>query len=113
MKSNVPVLLIAIFLVAVCSPNLYAQDDTNDQTVVIGLGIGIHSFSETDGVRQNTFILGDDAAGMSQLIVDWYVFEKIGFGFRRINFGVTETVSALGAMAGTKLIADSNIFTVN
>ncbi|MCZ6533454.1 MAG: hypothetical protein O7A08_10885, partial [SAR324 cluster bacterium] len=39
--------------------------------------------------------------------------EKIGFGFRRINLGVTETISALGATAETKLIADSNIFTVN
>ncbi|MCZ6645122.1 MAG: hypothetical protein O7B79_02675 [SAR324 cluster bacterium] len=112
MKSNVPVLLIAIFLVGVCSPNLYAQDDTNDQTVVIGIGFGIHTFSETDDVRQNVFLIADDVAGMGQLYVEWYVFETIGFGIRSINLGVTETIS-FGTTIETELSVDNNFFTVN
>ena len=113
MKSNISVLLVAIFFVAVDAPNLYAQDGTNDQTVVIGVGFGIHNFSETDKVRRTSFFITSALAGMSQLYVEWYVFEKIGFGIRSMNLGVTETIAVFGARAETELIVANNFFTVN
>lgn len=112
MKSNIPVLLIALFFVAVCSPNLYAQDGANDQTVVIGFGFGIHNYSETDAIRNYGLIFEDDVV-MTQLYVEWYVFEKIGFGFRLISLGVRETGPTFGGTSETELSVDNNIFTVN
>ena len=57
----VGIILVPLFLV---TTNVFAQ---KEQVVVIGIGFGIHTFSETDKVRRDFFILDADVGGMLQL----------------------------------------------
>ena len=81
----------------------------NDQTVVIGFGLGIHFFEAKDDVREG-FFLDVDAAGMSEFLVEWYLFDEIGIGARAINFGVKETATTFGGATAEMEIEISNFF---
>ena len=84
----------------------------NDQTVVIGLGAGLHFFSTTDNARSN-FILAPDLAGMNEIFGEWYIFGEVGFGVRLISFGVMETVTTSGGSSEKELNVNNVIFTIN
>ncbi len=55
----VGIILIPFFV----ATNVFAQ---KEQVAVIGVGLGIHSFSETDSVRRDFFLI-EDVAGLFQL----------------------------------------------
>ncbi len=84
----------------------------NDQTVVIGYGSGLHTFSTTDDLRQNGFFI-DSMAGASDLYVEWYAFEEFGVGFRLNGLGVVETVSTLSTIEQRELSVGSSFITLN
>ena len=82
----VGIMLVPSFFIVT---NVFAQ---KEQVAVIGIGLGIHSFSETDSVRRDFFLLESDTAGMFQLYGEWYPLERLGLGLRFQTLGLSETV---------------------
>ena len=87
----------------------------NDQTAVIGVGVGFHRFSSSDDFRapQFPFLLEIDAAGMSQLYAEWYALGTIGVGARIINLGVTEEVRIGGSTLQKEVTVQTNLLTLH
>ncbi len=87
----------------------------NDQTAVFGLGFGPHRFSGSDDFRapQSPFVLEIDAAGMSQLYVEWYALGTIGIGARIIHLGVVEEVQTAGPTLKKKVTVQNNLLTLH
>ena len=100
------IILIPSFFVAT---NVFAQ---KEQVVVIGVGLGIHSFSETDEVRRDFFITDADAGGMFQLYGEWYLFERLGLGIRIQAIGLSETLLAPGIDFTTDVTVTSQFLTL-
>lgn len=89
----------------------------NDQNIVLGIGLGLHSFSQSDDFREPSgpFTVEIDVAGMSQLYAEWYALGALGFGVRVVTLSVREEVSTIGgSTAGHKELTVSNVLgTVN
>ncbi|MCH8882896.1 MAG: hypothetical protein IIA41_05275 [SAR324 cluster bacterium] len=89
----------------------------NNQEWVLGLGLGVYSFSEIDEVRQDDPVLGSelDTGALFQGYVEWYALEEIGFGYRVIGIGTGR--SAVDPATGDKLEQTVGIalslFTIN
>lgn len=83
----------------------------NDQTVVVGLGSGIHNFSQTDELR-NSF-LDINYAGASDLYLEWYLFEEIGLGVRLNSLGVQESLVGLSSSIEREFSINNKFITVN
>ena len=95
-KCLLQTLALAALLALVAAPQARAD---NDQTVVLGAGIGIHEYSKVDAAREGDSSVGiDDVthAGMSQLYLEWYALGNVGFGIRTIGLGATRTTTILG-----------------
>lgn len=89
MKTHLPALGMILIAMLAFSPAARAQQD---QAAVIGFGLGIHSFSETDDVRQQFFLTNQDVGGMLQFYGEWYPLGRLGFGIRSLFVGLSETV---------------------
>lgn len=89
----------------------------NNQEWVLGLGLGVYSFSEIDEVRQDDPVLGSelDTGALFQGYVEWYALEEIGFGYRVMGIGTGR--SAVDPATGDKLEQTVGIglslFTIN
>lgn len=59
----------------------------NNQTVVLGLGLGVYEFSGSDDVRDDDPVLGDslDSGALVHFYVEWYALDTVGFGYRAIG----------------------------
>jgi len=56
----------------------------NNQTVVIGGGVGSYNFNNADLGSINNLVYGTE-------FIEWYAFEEIGFGIRSHKFYQTDT----------------------
>ena len=76
-------LAVVLALLAMTAPaRLLAQ---NDQAGVLGFGLGLHRFSESDGFRNDNVNSGElDLAAMLQGFGEWYILGDFGIGFRLI-----------------------------
>ncbi len=98
------IMLVPSFFVAT---NVFAQ---KEQVAVIGIGLGIHRFSETDDARRNLFF--DEIAGFGQLYGEWYPFERLGFGIHAVAIGLSETVVFFGFNQTTEIDIGSFLITL-
>jgi len=90
----------------------------NDQEFVIGLGVGIHTFSETDDVRQGSGTFADNSdeitqAGMVQLYGEWYLLNEVGFGLRFISLNGGRTYSSSVAELKQEVNINARFITVH
>jgi hypothetical protein len=97
-------LILALALAASALPA-----SANDQTVVIGAGLGIHSFSDTDDVREGSALFGGEdeltQAALVHYYVEWYALDDLGFGARVMGLGAGRSYSS----AADKLEQDVSI----
>lgn len=93
-KRNIGFGLFLLMALMVARPEV---TQANSQKVVLGFGLGGYTFSKVDDERQKVPILGfteDMMSGLqSQLYVEWYALDSLGFGLR--------SVSMVTAQAGT------------
>ena len=103
-------ILAGIFLVPsfFLATNVFAQ---KEQAVVIGFGLGIHNYSETDDVRRDFFFL-EDVGGLAQLYGEWYPFERLGFGLRGQSIGSSETLIFFGTEFTTEVDVNTLFITL-
>ena len=81
------------------------------QNVVIGIGLGIHGYSDSDDVRQNYFLDEPTAGGVGKIFGEWYPFESIGIGFHAISIGSSETFWIFGVEFENKINITSSLIT--
>lgn len=103
-------ILLALLLLAVPAR---AQQD---QTAVIGLGFGIHTFAQQDDIRkyqEQVLLISPSAAGMLELYGEWYPMQRLGFGLRFLTLGYEEKAIFLGGVTFTSTVSiDSTLLTV-
>lgn len=106
-----------IALVAVCGLAGTGRAAENNQTVVLGGGIGSHTFAKSDDVRQGISLFGgaDEIknAGMSEVYLEWYALGTVGFGLRVVGLGATRTYTIFTTEVKQTLQVDLGFLTVN
>lgn len=101
-------IVLAIALMAFFAKPALAQ---NDQTFVIGLGVGIHTFSKTDEMRQ-TFVLAGDYGGLGQFWGEWYLLDYLGIGIKNMGINTGEKAISGGDSFEREVDVDTNLITV-
>ena len=109
----------AVLLITACACTLaYARGAlANDQEFVIGLGLGVHSFSQSDDVRKGSNYFGGTdeikSAGLVQLYGEWYVFDDVGLGLRFISLSGGRTYSSASQQLDQTVTVGSTLITAN
>ena len=111
-----PKLLIAAALLLAATlllaPGAYAE---NDQTVVIGAGLGAFGYARSDDLRRTRPTGGGTLSefnqeSQGQLYVEWYALEEIGFGLRLHRSGGFQ---GAGFSGEREVIADTLLVTAH
>ena len=102
-KSYALMVIVPAFLLVIMA-GTPAQAADNDHKVVIGLGIGGHSFSTTDEVRDGGVFTPDLNGGLvSDFLVEWYFLGNFGIGYRSVSIA-TGRVYTFGPVSVTENI---------
>lgn len=113
MKIRATRLLLLILGLAILAVPAWA----NDQKVVIGAGLGIHSFSQTDDVRKGSALFdGSDELkrGLTDhLYVEWYALDTFGIGARVMAIAAARTYSGAGTKLEQLITISSTLLTAN
>lgn len=104
--------VVAIFILVLASLifSNFAVAQTR-QTVVIGIGLGIHSYSEVDDVRNQFYLSTPEAGGMGVIFGEWYPLENIGVGIRSLAVAQTETIISGGFQLDTTATTTATLLT--
>ncbi len=107
-------LVLLILIINGFAFSIYAE---NDQTVVMGVGYGIHSFNEIDDTRAGSDYFGNvdevNVAGTLRFYLEWYMFENLGLGAKLHNLGVSRTYSTWTSSTEQKWEINNIFATVN
>lgn len=121
-----PTLLAIVCLAAVlCPPLAFAQEEPeaeaaatgeaadadardNDQTFVIGAGLGSHRFIPPHEAGEPT-ALEIKSTLLSQYYGEWYVLDEIGFGLRLIHMDAAVSSSTSVSVGGVSSTARSEV----
>jgi len=103
-----------LLLVLVASLLFISTAYANDQTVVIGLGMGGFVYNTVDTPREGSGGIWNDLdtldkAGQGKVFIEWYLFGDIGIGFHNIT--TSSGVKYIGAYTEiTREVSISNNF---
>ncbi len=107
-------LIFTAFISMMIVSSVFAE---NNQTVVVGVGLGLHSFAGSDDLREGSDLFGNidevRVSGVTLWYIEWYVFGNIGFGFNSHNQTVSRSYTSGGESIDHKWNIDSYLVTLN
>jgi hypothetical protein len=113
LKLRVALAVVCILMAGIAG----GQAEANDQTVVIGAGLGIHTYSKADTIRQGVPGYGGadeiKQAGMGELFAEWYALGIVGFGVRGISLGTTRSYTSAGNQLDESVTVGLTFLTLN
>ena len=107
---------VALCLCLVAGTALAEGMADNDQTVVVGMGVGIHTYAGSDDIRRGLPQFGgSDAitnAGMAEVFVDWFALGTLGVGLRDRYMSTSRMYSGSGTTIHQTVDVDMGFVTV-
>lgn len=111
MRGKIPILAATLLFLAAAPRALEAK---NDQSLVIGLGLGGHIFDTIDGFREEDELFSEvSAAGMTELFAEWYLIGDFGIGLRNVTIGGREEVPFMETTVMREFEISNQLFTLN